>query len=601
MSVGFIVCPGCQGLLLPDTAQCPTCNHVLDETRSGQSGQLEVRHGDDQEVACQRCNEMVRVGLVRCWRCGGFMRDEIAEQYERMKSGPQPVIYSPLPEEADPSAPPVETPKQTQEATPFVEGEDDFELGDDDDFDVADPAAVSPPPPAAPATPPAASAPTPAATPDAGEPAESTYSLSAPAEPEPAPAAPAAASPAAPEPEPAEPEHEEIQELEPAAGSDTAEFQAAAAATPAGTGKTAEDELLDQAMQEEIESRQRRKQRRVEAGAIIVYCPNGHRIEVQERHRGRSGRCPQCKAPFLVPLAAPEAPKPEQTPEAETKPDEYANWVVDCDRHQVDPTKLKLKPGSLQTGGLPVDLWFHENELYLWQLVKPGLFGSGTDEKSREKAREKVREQLKEGTHISDVSVVHTWKLNLSEVAEEFTVVQPAPQAHASMFAGIPVFGDGRIGVRIPSDCKPPEQTFLALGLSQFRILSQQLAEIGGREQFGAAQGVPLEDEIANAACYFSEQLLKPLQHLEFYQADSSFELELIGWKCGACGLAVSEEARAKEKLGGAAGKSIAKAKCPKCQQKMENHPLYRLKADEASETSESEDDSEPAAEETAS
>jgi len=51
-----------------------------------------------------------------------------------------------------------------------------------------------------------------------------------------------------------------------------------------------------------------------------------------------------------------------------------------------------------------------------------------------------------------------------------------------------------------------------------------------------------------------------------------------VGWKCQACGLTVSEDGRKKENIGGKAGKSIAKAKCPKCENAFGKNPLYALK-----------------------
>ena len=47
------------------------------------------------------------------------------------------------------------------------------------------------------------------------------------------------------------------------------------------------------------------------------------------------------------------------------------------------------------------------------------------------------------------------------------------------------------------------------------------------------------------------------------------------GWRCSGCKLVVSEDARKKEKIGGSAGRGIAKAKCPKCKQPFGNNPLY--------------------------
>src|SRR5690606_9332506 len=79
-----------------------------------------------------------------------------------------------------------------------------------------------------------------------------------------------------------------------------------------------------------------------------------------------------------------------------------------------------------------------------------------------------------------------------------------------------------------------------------------------------------------------------------YYEADPELETVLVGDRCEACGIAVSEEGRQKEKLGGKGGKGIAKAKCPKCEQKMGNVPLYTLKSltEQPAEASESADES---------
>ncbi len=41
---------------------------------------------------------MVRRGLVRCWSCGTFMRQEIADAFERMQNKRPDVEFKPLPE-----------------------------------------------------------------------------------------------------------------------------------------------------------------------------------------------------------------------------------------------------------------------------------------------------------------------------------------------------------------------------------------------------------------------------------------------------------------------------------------------------------------------
>ena len=40
---------------------------------------------------------MVRAGLVRCWNCNGFMKQEIAARYADLTTNPQKIIYSTIP------------------------------------------------------------------------------------------------------------------------------------------------------------------------------------------------------------------------------------------------------------------------------------------------------------------------------------------------------------------------------------------------------------------------------------------------------------------------------------------------------------------------
>ena len=36
----------------------------------------------------------MRAGLVRCWSCNGFMRDDVAKKYQDLTENPQPIIFS---------------------------------------------------------------------------------------------------------------------------------------------------------------------------------------------------------------------------------------------------------------------------------------------------------------------------------------------------------------------------------------------------------------------------------------------------------------------------------------------------------------------------
>jgi hypothetical protein len=88
---------------------------------------------------------------------------------------------------------------------------------------------------------------------------------------------------------------------------------------------------------------------------------------------------------------------------------------------------------------------------------------------------------------------------------------------------------------------------------------------------------VPAEDVFVDYKCHYTDVPIHALQNLEWYQADPAAGVVLAGWKCAACGLAISEDARKKENIGGKGGKGIAKVKCPKCGNKFGEQPLHTL------------------------
>ena len=542
MSAAYKYCPSCDVMLLNDSAYCPSCRYVFDRSELEKIGDIETVFTDGQtEDSCQQCGEMVREGLVRCWNCQAFMRQDIEAIYNRMQSTPQPVIYSPLPDA-------VTTPDETESTYRVAShgSDDDFELGgntteisqDDDGFEMGADQSFAEPEQANP----------PEASVDADE-----------------------ASPAADETE--TPAEEATEEKSTEAADDQ----------PAHSDATAGDILLQVALDEEAESVERAKRsgvrrRKASDDGILVYCPNGHRIEVQQRHMGKTGRCPKCKELYTVPAASKSGENAEQEPEdAADQPriSEEGVWIHDVRLHVVDPLKLKLKPGSLNTGFTNVDVWLRPEGIRLMTLAKSGRFGSGSDAKSREASREQLVERIDEGTPFDDLPTADQIVIDPDQ-ATNFKVVQPAIAADESIFHGVPVFGEGRVAVRVPdAEGDPTKSHYLSCGLSGFRTFSKQMAVLYQVDDLGQENGIPLEDSRINVACNYSEQLMKPLENIEFYEADENIELELIGWRCSGCQLVVSEDARKKEKIGGASGRGIAKAKCPKCKQAFGKNPLY--------------------------
>ena len=351
------------------------------------------------------------------------------------------------------------------------------------------------------------------------------------------------------------------------------------------------DALLDIAMREEEEGDTRRRKgassvtrggaRATAKTGFIVFCPNGHPIEVQERHRGKSGRCPKCQSPFHVPQQNWDPAQGGEAAEGENEEEQvellYLEWFDDVRMHQVDPGSLKLKVDSLAAKFETVDLGFSADNLLLVKLAKGGgLFGGGAAKKVPE-IREQVRSHL-EDVRSTDGLPAYEFVSLPGEMCESLRVVQPAPYAHESMFAGIEVFGVGRIAVRLPEDSESKTIDFLSFSLSEFRRLSQRLEELFEISAFGADVGVPLKDTLNELTCHYNEETtMMVVDHVAYYEADEAYEVTRVGCRCEGCGLIVSEDARKKEKIGGKTGKGLAKAVCPKCKRRFGDNPLFEM------------------------
>lgn len=589
MSVSIVSCPSCKSLILSDTVQCPTCQHVMkpEKAEAVAHDLPAVERAADDLVSCPDCGEEVRAGLVRCWRCGGFIREEIAETYEKMLEAPQKVTYSEVP--SDEEAP---LPSTGEDADDEVADADDFVLGDGLDFLTPDQAAhqkavlenefkAEPLPDISQADldKAVAQATAKAEANREKDAAKGTYDLDEDYEPKPG----------------------EAKSDEPAPDSglklkkDEVKEDESDDEPPPSTG----DPLLDIAITEEREAKKRirkakkdkAKERRkagAMAGYVAVFCPNGHRIQVEEKFRGLTGRCPKCKSMFLVPALDWEAEKraAAEAAEADQKVSRYEDWALDLHLHKLDPAKLKLKPGSLASAFQEVDLSYTSEGMLLVVHGKQnaGLFAGEKNKKKKDGLRAEVQEYLRLDKELLDLPAAG-YRMFKADDLKTVQVAQPAMYAHESMFAGVPVFGNGRIAIKLPvmaQDAESVDIMFLSFSLSQFRELSSHLNERFEIKDLGQAEGVPLSDETSSNKCHYSDRQLQSIEITEFHEADKELELELLGYKCQACGLAVSEESRKKEKLGGAAGKGIAKAKCPKCEQKFGNIPLKAIKTEEA-------------------
>ena len=350
------------------------------------------------------------------------------------------------------------------------------------------------------------------------------------------------------------------------------------------------DSLLDIAKQQESDVKKARQARNA-ATSFIVYCPMGCRIRVQERHRGKMGRCPKCQTTFIVPTAkqtslsgsvpAGGAERAASTNAAQPPADatKYPHWLRDVHLHRVQPQKLRIKADSLLNDFQNVDVGFDPSGILLIGYPKAGGMFGGKDNKKLDEARAAVAEHLAAKPDLEGLPAAFKQELS-REALSSMGMSQPTPPGVESLFGDIPVFGAGRIAVRLPKfDDKTAD--YLSFTLSQFREFSKYVGDVLGIASFGRGCGVPLKDEYKTEGCHVSKASVKELQNLIYYQKDPSFKLEIAGYRCKVCSAVVSETARTTLKLGGDKGKGIAKAKCPKCSKPMGNQPLYTVPAEE--------------------
>lgn len=510
---------------------------------------------EDLDV-CPKCGETYRKGLVRCWNCGEFTRHEIGAAYherirgrsesdDRYRELPVLRVQSSADDKTSATGPQAEH----MTASTNVGGGYDLEVEEtsaaDDDFELGGDVQLSE-----------------AASTDEGY----GYALAAVEEP---PLAPIAA-------------------IEPPLPSAVEPPLPTAAEPPlpkAAEPPRESDELLEIARQHEKEVVKAKRELQKRLGGFVVYCPQGCRVRVQERHRGRTGRCPKCHSLFFVPLAKKEAAAAAEPAAAEAAPGaplaagKFSRWQFDLRLHSLQPQKLKLKPDSLLNDFQAVDVGFADDELLLVTLAAGGgLFGAG---KKKDAVRAAVMEHLR--TKPTLEGLPGAAKLSLPRTAVgQLSLAQPSPPESDSMFGQIPVFGAGRIAVKLPKQGDSQTLQYLSFNLSEFRQFSTNLRELYGVEDFGGRTEIPLADEFQTANCAVSNEPVRGLQGLIYYEKDPSLKLEVSGWQCGVCKAVISEAARDKSKLGGAKGKGIAKAKCPKCSQKMGSNPWYQIAVEPA-------------------
>lgn len=568
MKMQIVSCPHCGTFLFDDTSECHGCGHVIDKQLPPPiksrplASSVSGLGGDDEMEICANCGEECRTGLVRCWNCSAFLRPEIEESYRKMReSGRYEVEHVELPiidashvTEEDSLRRRVATPDSFLAAHPYATndaaGGDDFELSnqtqfgvdDDETFDLDEDLMLT------------------ERSEEQSEP--ETFELQAPLADLPSPDEAAAPG--------------EIPTLtasdEPPVQTESAEAATVPAAEPpAAPEPPHEDELLKIAADEEQDIQRVRKTLRSK-DTFVIFCPEGHRIRVKERHRGMKGKCPRCQSEFVVPRK--QAPKNVEGAVAEpVLVSKYKTWMTDIRLHTVDPLKLRIKADSLLNECQAADLGFSEEDLLIATLIA-GKFGANA-KKMPPLRQAMIDHFVKQGT--VEALTAPFKKVYPKALLGQFVIAQPTPPGTESLFADIPVFGTNRIAVRIPKMADDTHTKYLSFCLSEFRAFAEALKTVCGIEGFADNVPVPMTEQYAKRKCHFSEAPVLELEQLNYYEKDPGFKLEVSGWRCVKCGIVVSEAARAEKKFGGANGKAIAKAKCPKCSQKYGSVPLYQL------------------------
>ncbi|WP_171189603.1 hypothetical protein [Alienimonas chondri] len=245
---------------------------------------------------------------------------------------------------------------------------------------------------------------------------------------------------------------------------------------------------------------------------------------------------------------------------------------------------MKQKADSQAKAFEEADLALSPDTLLVVTVVgKKGSFGLGGEK--TDAVRGKVREHLaKDEPNLSELPTPHL--LLAGENAGEVAVEYPSDLPHESKFGGEPVFGTGRIALRLPrtggeEDAdQPPEKqkaSFVSMTLSQFRRFASAMEEFGFARPYAPDAPIPRTDDAPVHTGHYTDAPVPELARPDLYLADPKLEAVIAGYRCQSCGLIVSEDGRKKEKLGGANGKGLAKAKCPKCGEKFGHEPLYKL------------------------
>jgi len=540
-------------MILSDTDECPQCGHAFFQRRGTDAQPASAvarRTTNEVRIGCPHCGEMVRAGLVRCWNCNGFMKQEIAARYADLTTNPQKIIYSTIP---------------LEERTDYLPARSGQAGDDSDGFTLADDVLSDSVMGSGFATP----------TTMTGAAAEFTMS----------PDKPQSTTPGG------RPIIADAIEGDSPAGEKSATADAKTG-TPsdkpadAGTAKSsanATDDLFSIALQEQREDRKRRNERQAERAKrqMLLPCKCGAWVRVTDEMAGKVVRCRQCRQPVQVPeIRRRQTEKKEES----TVPKLEITWVNDVWFHVLTPTSVVLKPGSAAAQHTEADIAITDSGLHVIAFEsgdkkKKSLLSFGSSDKKQDRTahRKQVRDEIAAKGSLTGLTGCDVRSIS-SEDVRSLKLVQPIVKVQESMFAGVPIFGEGRIAVFLPIAREQGQQAYCSFTITAWRTLAARLKEQFSVELPTTDNGVPEGEKSDTHSCFINQSRVESIRNLVYYQQDSGFELELSGYRCTACGAVVSEEGRKKNKLGGANGSGIAKAKCPKCSGKMGEDKLFRLK-----------------------
>ena len=339
------------------------------------------------------------------------------------------------------------------------------------------------------------------------------------------------------------------------------------------------------AVEEQKEGKKRRNQKNAERlrKQVLVPCTCGAWIRVNEDQAGKTLRCKQCKQPVVVPGLKKKTEKQEKpAAKVDAVEQKSISWINDAWFHILSPASLVLKPGSLTGKHTEVDIAFDNSGLQVLTFAgtkkKRSIFsfGGGNKKADHQTRRQQIREQIEKSGNFENLENVEIRKVEVARISE-IRLVQPVAKVSDSMFAGVPVFGEGRIAVFLPIEIDGAKQAFLSFSISGWRVIAEQLKSLFGVELNGTENGIPESDKAETLSCFMNQSRIESVKGLIYYQKDAAYSLELTGHKCKSCGTTISEEGRKAAKLGGVKGKGIAKAKCPKCSNKMQAESLFKV------------------------